>query len=60
MPDSEEAIQEADNETGSLATKEDLKQFDTQGEAIEIEQNPRRCMGQEKIYQTPYVEIKVC
>ena len=32
MLDSEEAIQEAVNKAGSLATEEALKQFDTQGE----------------------------
>jgi len=37
MLDSEEAIQAVVNEAGTLATEEALKQFDTQGEAIEIE-----------------------
>ena len=47
MLDSEEAIQEAVNEAGRLVTEEALKQFDTQGEAIEIEGKPWRSKGQE-------------
>ncbi len=59
MLDSEEAIQGAVNEAGSLATEEALKQFDSQGEAIEIEGKQWRSKGQkEKFYQTPYGEIK--
>jgi hypothetical protein len=59
MLDSEESIQEAVNEAGNLATEEALKQFDTQGEAIEIEGKPWRSKGQEqKCYQTPYGEIQ--
>jgi hypothetical protein len=42
MLDSEEAIQAVVNEAGSLATEEALKQFDTQGEAIEIAGKPWR------------------
>lgn len=58
MLDSEEAIQVAVNEAGALATKEALKQFDTDGKAIEIEGKPWRSKGQEhKFYQTPYGEI---
>jgi hypothetical protein len=58
MLDSEEAIQAVINEAGSLATEEALKQFDTQGESIEIEGKPWRSKGQEeKFYQTPYGEI---
>src|SRR5450631_2322374 len=57
--DSEEAIQAVVNEAGTLATEEALKQFDTQGEAIEIEGKPWRSKGQEeKFYQTPYGEIR--
>jgi hypothetical protein len=37
MLDGEEAIQAVVNKAGSLATKEALKQFDTEGEAIKIE-----------------------
>ncbi|KJV06029.1 hypothetical protein VZ94_13900, partial [Methylocucumis oryzae] len=37
MLDSEEAIQAVINEAGNLATEEALKQFDTQGEAMEID-----------------------
>ena len=56
MLDSEEAIQAVVNEAGSLATEEALKQFDTNGEAIEIEGKQWRSKGQEqKFYQTPYV-----
>jgi hypothetical protein len=59
MLDSEEAIQAVVNEAGSLATEEALKQFDTQGEAIEIEGKQWRSKGQEqKFYQTPYGEIQ--
>ena len=59
MLDSEEAIQAVGNEAGSLATEEALKQFDTQGEAIEIEGKPWRSKGQEqKFYQTPYGETQ--
>ena len=36
------AAQEAVNEAGSLATEEALKQFDSQGDAIEIEGKPWR------------------
>ena len=59
MLDSEEAIQAVVNEAGTLATEEALKQFDTQGEAIEIEGKQWRSKGQEeKFYQTPYGEIQ--
>ena len=59
MLDSEEAIQEAVNKAGSLATEEALKQFDTQGESIEIEGKQWRSKGQEKkFYQTPYGEVR--
>jgi hypothetical protein len=57
MLDSEEAIQAVVNEAGTLATEEALKQFDTQGEAIEIEGKPWRSKGQEqKFYQTPAIQ----
>lgn len=59
MLDSEEAIQVVVNEAGTLATEEALKQFDTQGEAIEIEGKQWRSKGQEeKFYQTPYGELQ--
>ncbi len=59
MLDSEEAIQAVVNEAGNLATEEALKQFDTQGEPIEIEGKPWRSKGQEeKFFQTPYGEIQ--
>ena len=59
MLDSEEAIQAVVNEAGTLATEEALKQFDTQGEALEIEGKPWRSKGQEEnFYQTPYGEIR--
>jgi len=48
MLDSEEAIQAVVNEAGTLATEEALKQFDTNGEAIEIEGNQWRSKGQEE------------
>ena len=47
MLDSEEAIQAVVNEAGSLATEEALKQFDTLGESIEIEDKQWRSKGQE-------------
>jgi len=50
MLDSEEAIQAVVNEAGSLATEEALKQFDTQGEAIEIEGKPWRARGRKKSF----------
>jgi hypothetical protein len=59
MLESEEAIQAVVNEAGSLAIEEALKQFDTQGEAIEIEGKRWQSKGQEqKFYQTPYGEIQ--
>lgn len=59
MLDSEEAIQVSLNEAGALATEEALKQFDTQGEAIEIEGKQWQSKGQEaKYFQTPYGEIQ--
>jgi hypothetical protein len=60
MLDSEEEIQAVVNEAGSLATEEALKQFDTQGEAIEIEGKQWRSKGREqKFYQTPYGVVSV-
>ena len=48
MLDSEEAIQAVVNEAGTLAIKEALKQFDTQGESIEIEGKQWWSKGQEE------------
>jgi hypothetical protein len=46
-------------EAGALATEEALKQFDTNGEPIEIEGRLRRSKGQaDKRFQTPYGEIQ--
>src|SRR5664280_1407219 len=56
MLDSEEAIQAVVNKAGALATEEALKQFDTQGESIDIEGKQWRSKGQEeKFYQKHYV-----
>jgi hypothetical protein len=40
MLDTEEAIQQALNEAGTLATTEALKQFDTDGSPLQIEVDP--------------------
>ena len=60
MLDSEEAIQAVVNEAGSLATEEALQQFDTQGEAIEIEGKQWRSKGQEKILPNALWRNTVC
>ena len=60
MLDTEEAIQQALNEAGVLATTEALKQFDTDGSPIEFGSTRWTSQGQEpKIYQTPYGEAVV-
>jgi hypothetical protein len=60
MLDTEEAIQQALNEAGTLATTEALKQFDTDGSPIQIGDTRWTSKGQEpKAYQTPYGEAVV-
>jgi len=60
MLDTEERIQEALNEAGSLASREALKYFDTDGSPIQIGLEIWRTKGQQpKCYQTPYGEVEV-
>src|SRR3954452_9342477 len=60
MLDTEEAIQQALNEAGALATAEALKQFDTDGSPIQFGATRWTSKGQEpKTYQTPYGEATV-
>ena len=60
MLNTEEAIQEALNEAGGLASAEALKYFDTDGSPIEIGGEVWRTKGQQpKGYQTPYGEVSV-
>lgn len=56
----EQAIQQALNEAGLLATAEALQQFDTDGSPLQIGQTRYTSKGQEpKGYQTPYGEVVV-
>ena len=56
----EQAIQQALNEAGLLATTEALQQFDTDGSPLQIGQTRYTSKGQEpKGYQTPYGEAVV-
>jgi len=58
--DTEQAIQQAVNEAGLLATTEALKQFDTDGSPLRIGPTRYTSKGQEpKGYQTPYGEAVV-
>src|SRR3954447_24666528 len=60
MLETEEAIQQALNQAGMLATAEALKQFDTDGSPIVIGPARMTSKGQEpKAYQTPYGEVSV-
>lgn len=60
MLDTEEAIQQALNEAGVLATGEALKQFDTDGSPIVFGPSRMTSKGQEpKAYQTPYGEVSI-
>jgi hypothetical protein len=60
MLETEEAIQQALNEAGVLATAEALKQFDTDGTPLQLGATRWTSKGQEpKIYQTPYGEAQV-
>src|SRR3954467_9072198 len=56
----EEAIQQALNQAGVLATAEALKQFDTDGSPLVLGSSRWTSKGQEpKAYQTPYGEVSV-
>jgi hypothetical protein len=58
--DTEQAIQQALNQAGLLATAEALRQFDTDGAPIQIGPTRYTSKGQEpKTYQTPYGEAVV-
>jgi hypothetical protein len=60
MLDTEEAIQQALNQAGVLATAEALQQFDTDGSPLVLGATRWTSKGQEpKTYQTPYGEISV-
>jgi hypothetical protein len=60
MLDTEEAIQQALNQAGVLATAEALRQFDTDGSPLVIGSTRWTSKGQEpKTYQTPYGEAVV-
>lgn len=60
MLKSEETILKVLNETGTLATEEALKQFDTNGSPLKKNGEKWTSKGKEyKIYQTPYGEIQV-
>lgn len=56
----EDKIQMALNEAGCLASEFAIKQYDTDGSAIEFKGNKLICKGLvPKKYQTPYGEIKI-
>jgi hypothetical protein len=60
MLESESKIQAALNETGSLATKDLLERFDTNGKAIKLGSVTMTSKGQiESAYQTPYGEVNI-
>src|ERR1700738_4388661 len=60
MLDTEEAIQQALNQAGVLATAEALKQFDTDGSPLEFGSTRWTSKGLEpKTYQTPYGEAVI-
>ena len=60
MLKSEQAILEAVNDVGNLASQEALKSFDTDGSPILIGPDKWTSKGQElKAYQTPYGEIEI-
>src|SRR3954470_16207602 len=60
MLDTEEAIQQALNQAGMLATAEALQQFDTDGSPLLIGSTRWTSKSQEpKTYQTPYGEVSV-
>jgi hypothetical protein len=58
--ETEEAIQQALNQAGMLATAEALQQFDTDGSPLLLGATRWTSKGQEpKAYQTPYGEVSV-
>jgi hypothetical protein len=58
--ESEEVIQTVLNEAGTLATGEALKQFDTDGSAIEVSGAKWTSKGKlPKTYQTPYGSVDI-
>src|SRR5262245_6963391 len=58
--ETEEAIQQALNQAGLLATGEALQQFDTDGSPLLLGASRWTSKGQEpKTYQTPYGEVSV-
>jgi hypothetical protein len=60
MLENEIKIQEKINEAGRIASKEALKQQDTDGSVLEIGEKKWRTKGEEpKAYQTPYGEVVV-
>jgi len=60
MLKSEEAILNAVNEVGSLATGEAISQFDTDGSPIQKDSNTWTSKGKKfKAYQTPYGEVDI-
>jgi hypothetical protein len=60
MLDSEDRIQEGLNEAGRIASKEALKQQDTDGSVLEIGDKKWRTKGEQaKAYQTVYGEVVV-
>ena len=60
MLESEVKIQEKLNEAGRIASKEAMKQQDTEGSVIEISGKKRQPKGEQpKAYQTPYGEVVV-
>src|SRR5436305_11928702 len=61
MLDTEEAIQQALNQAGVLATAEALEQFDTDGSPLLFGSTRFTTKGPEpKTYQTPYGPATVC
>ncbi len=60
MLDSENTIQDAINELGTVATGELIKTFDTEGGEIQFGSVKMTSKGQlEKYYQTPYGEVNI-
>lgn len=60
MLDIEEAIQDAVNSVGRLATKEKLEQYDTDGSPIKVGSEKLTAKTKDnKVYQTPYGKVSV-
>jgi hypothetical protein len=61
MLDTEEAIQQAVNAAGLLATQHALSQFDTDGSPIKVAQKKYTSKGSlSKTYQCPFGEFELC